>query len=135
MPRHRELVQVLAGAQRQVVASARQVNDAALALSYAIRAARAYAPRGGAGQRAPRVPGPPWQVERRLKAVLVEAASDLETDIAKFEDAMGAIGDDTQLANADLQNLLQKQQQMLQMLSDVSATVNDTALAVIRKIG
>jgi hypothetical protein len=46
-----------------------------------------------------------------------------------------ALGDDAQLANVDLQNILQKQQQVLQMLSNISKMLNDTALAVIRKIG
>lgn len=43
--------------------------------------------------------------------------------------------DDAQLANIDLQNMLQKQQQTIQMLSNISKILNDTALAVIRKIG
>jgi hypothetical protein len=42
---------------------------------------------------------------------------------------------DAQLANLDLQNALQKQQQTIQMLSTVSKNLNDTALAIIRKIG
>jgi hypothetical protein len=43
--------------------------------------------------------------------------------------------DDAQLANLDLQDLLQKQQQALQMLSNVSKTLHDTAMSIIRKIG
>ncbi len=43
-------------------------------------------------------------------------------------------GDD-QLANVDLQNMLQKQQQTMQMMSQISKMLNDTAMAVIRKIG
>jgi hypothetical protein len=35
----------------------------------------------------------------------------------------------------DLQNGLQKQQQTIQMISNVSKMIHDTALAVIRKIG
>ena len=34
-----------------------------------------------------------------------------------------------------LQNMLQKQQQTIQMLSNISKVLHDTALAVIRKIG
>jgi hypothetical protein len=45
------------------------------------------------------------------------------------------LGDDAQLANVDLQNILQKQQQVLQMLSNLSKMLNDTAMAVIRKLG
>lgn len=48
---------------------------------------------------------------------------------------LDSIGDDSQLANVDLQNVLQKQQQTLQELSTISKLENDTAKAVIRKIG
>jgi hypothetical protein len=34
-----------------------------------------------------------------------------------------------------LQNILQKQQQTLQMLSNMSKAIHDTAMSVIRKIG
>jgi hypothetical protein len=44
-------------------------------------------------------------------------------------------GDDAQLANIDLQNNLQTQQQLIQMLSNVSKTLSDTAMSVSRKIG
>ena len=37
--------------------------------------------------------------------------------------------------NTDLQNILQKQQQTIQMMSNVSKMLSDTALAIIRKIG
>jgi hypothetical protein len=40
-----------------------------------------------------------------------------------------------QLQKIDLQNTLQKQQQTLQMLSNISKTLFDSAQATIRKIG
>ena len=43
--------------------------------------------------------------------------------------------DDAALANIDLQNSLQKQQQLIQTMSNVSKMLHDTAMAVIRKIG
>jgi hypothetical protein len=55
--------------------------------------------------------------------------------IAAYEEKLNSAGDDAQLANIDLQNMLQKQQQTLQLLSNVSKTLADTALAIIRKIG
>jgi len=55
--------------------------------------------------------------------------------IKSLEDKLGSIGDDAQLANVDLQNVLQKQQQTLQMMSNVSKMLHDTAMAIIRKIG
>jgi hypothetical protein len=55
--------------------------------------------------------------------------------IHNLEQQLNIIGDDAQLVNIDLQNALQKQQQLLQMLSNVSKMLSDTALAIIRKIG
>jgi hypothetical protein len=52
-----------------------------------------------------------------------------------LEEKLNSVGDDAQLANVDLQNMLQKQQQTLQMLSNISKMLNDTAMSVIRKIG
>jgi hypothetical protein len=60
---------------------------------------------------------------------------ELETYIQNLEDKLNSVGDDAQLANVDLQNVLQKQQQTLQMMSAISKMLNDTALAIIRKIG
>ena len=37
--------------------------------------------------------------------------------------------------NVELQNMLQKQQQTLQVSSNISKQLHDTALSVIRKIG
>jgi hypothetical protein len=53
-----------------------------------------------------------------------------------LEDAqLESMGEDAQLANVDLQNTLQKQQQTLQTLSNISKALHDTAMAVIRKMG
>jgi hypothetical protein len=52
-----------------------------------------------------------------------------------LEDKLNKGSDDAQLANVDLQNILQKQQQTLQMMSNISKMLYDTAQAVIRKIG
>jgi hypothetical protein len=59
----------------------------------------------------------------------------VEGQIKCLEDKLDIVGDDAQLANVDLQNVLQKQQQTLQMMSNISKLLNDTAMAVIRKIG
>jgi hypothetical protein len=52
-----------------------------------------------------------------------------------LQDKLNAVGDDAQLANIDLQNMLQKQQQTLQMVSNIPKLLNDTAMDTIRKIG
>lgn len=61
--------------------------------------------------------------------------ADLETYIENKEELLNSVGDDAQLANVDLQNMLQKQQQTMQMMSNISKMLHDTAMAVIRKMG
>jgi hypothetical protein len=60
---------------------------------------------------------------------------DLECYVEHLELKLLSVGDDAQLANVDLQNVLQKQQQALQMLSNVSKMLHDNAMTIIRKIG
>ena len=64
-----------------------------------------------------------------------DAVGEVDSSIKGWEDKLNAIGDDAQLANVDLQNVLQKQQQTLQMMSNISKLLYDTALSIIRKIG
>jgi hypothetical protein len=92
---------------------------------------------------------PPGNIDALVQSVLresyVESAEDLRNHAEKvkaFNDRRKAlreklttVGEDAQLANVDLQNVLQKQQQMLQMMSNISKTLHDSAMAVIRKIG
>ncbi len=65
----------------------------------------------------------------------LNTTSEIEEAIKKFEDELSSVGDEAQLANIDLQNALQKQQQTLQTMSNVSKMLHDTAMAIIRKIG
>jgi hypothetical protein len=77
------------------------------------------------------------QIVTVLTAPDLDSASkeQLENYIADLEQQLKTVGDDAQLANIDLQNILQKQQQTLQTLSNVSKMLHDTAMAIIRKIG
>jgi hypothetical protein len=59
----------------------------------------------------------------------------LDSEIERWEERLASLGDDAQLANVDLQNILQKQQPTLQMMSNISKMLYNTAMAVIRKIG
>ena len=67
--------------------------------------------------------------------IVLESARDADALVKKWEEQLSSIGDDAQLANIDLQNALQKQQQTLQTMSNVSKMLHDTAMAIIRKIG
>ena len=100
-----------------------------------LRAARGKVGKGKLEMQAlkllPRAKGKP-SVELVAKQV---SMSELEALIAQWEDKLQSVGDDAQLANIDLQNALQQQQQTLQTISSVSKMLHDTALAVIRNIG
>ena len=64
----------------------------------------------------------------------VTSTDGLDAYIKGLEEKLNGLGDDAQLANVDLQNELQKQQQTLQMMSNISKMLYDTAMAVVRKI-
>jgi len=55
--------------------------------------------------------------------------------LKELEEKLASVGDDGQLTNIDLQNALEKQQQTMQTMSNMSKMLHDTAMAVIRKIG
>jgi hypothetical protein len=71
----------------------------------------------------------------RVPAAGVDSLDAFADEIASWEEQLNTLGDDAQLANVDLQNVLQKQQQTLQMMSNISKMLFDTAQAVIRKMG
>jgi hypothetical protein len=58
-----------------------------------------------------------------------------ELDQSELDRVTGGMGEDAQLANLDLQNMLQKQQQTLMMMTNIGKTINDTNMATIRRIG
>jgi hypothetical protein len=63
-----------------------------------------------------------------------EEMSRMSDYIDKLEEDLQSVGDDAQLATIDLQNALQKQQQSMQLISNVSKMLHDTAMAIIRNI-
>ncbi len=65
----------------------------------------------------------------------LDQSEEIDRLVRAWEEELSESGDDSQLANIDLQNMLQKQQQTIQMLSNISKVLHDTATAVIRKIG
>jgi len=70
-----------------------------------------------------------------LQAPANPTVAQLQSLVNQMESALDTVGDDSQLANVDLQNMLQKQQQTIQMLSGIEKLMNDTAMSVIRHIG
>ncbi len=58
-----------------------------------------------------------------------------DANIHHLESQLRTTGYDANLAELDLQSQVQKQQQMLQMLSNISKLMHDTAMSIIRKIG
>lgn len=59
----------------------------------------------------------------------------IENFLKELEEKMATLGEDGQLASLALQDMLQKQQQTLQTMSNCSKMVFDTAKSVIQKIG
>jgi flagellar biosynthesis/type III secretory pathway protein FliH len=79
-------------------------------------------------------------VPNPLKVALqqhIKVINDFSVTVRNLEDSLKNVNSvrDAQLANVDLQNMLQNQQQTLQMLSNIEKELYDTAMAVIRKIG
>jgi hypothetical protein len=70
---------------------------------------------------------------RQQMQTLRDQKRDLEA--RKMEEKLNSVGDDAQLANVDMQNVLQKQQQTLQMMSNISKMLHDSAMSVVRKLG
>ena len=72
----------------------------------------------------------------RFYADKVKSFNDVKSAVREYlGEARPPVGDDAQLANVDLQNALQKHQQVLQQMSNVSKMLHDTAMTVVRKIG
>jgi hypothetical protein len=55
--------------------------------------------------------------------------------LRELEERLDELGDDAQLAQVDLQNALARAQALLQMMSEISKALHDTAMAVIRNMG
>jgi len=65
---------------------------------------------------------------------LSKKQKEIRNRISKLQEELNSAGEDTQLANMDLQNSLQRQQQTLQMMSNISKALHDSATSVIQNI-
>lgn len=73
-----------------------------------------------------------YEAGNRKQAQTVKELQDYEKYL---EDQMNSIGDDAQLQNVELQNQLQRQQQLLQMMSNMSKAMHDAAMGIVRNFG
>jgi len=73
-------------------------------------------------------------IPNRVPPSDVETLDQLKDSIRDWEQRLNEIGEDGQLANVDMQNWLQKVQQSLQMLSNVSKIQHDSAMSIIRNM-
>lgn len=64
----------------------------------------------------------------------VDTVEKMEAYVKYLEEQMNSVGDDAQLANVDLQNCLQKQQQTMQMMSTISKMLHEVTMAIIRNM-
>jgi hypothetical protein len=71
----------------------------------------------------------------QLEELERESGRMFDDEIRKWKELLNGLRDDAKLANEDLQEMLQKRQQTLQMLSNISKMLFDTAQSVIRKMG
>lgn len=79
--------------------------------------------------------GTTWTVLLKHLVVCQNSVLDvLQMEIEDLEERLEAVGEDAQLANVDLQGLIQRQQQTLQMMSQISKALHDTAMSIIRKM-
>ena len=78
-----------------------------------------------------------------LESMCATSEMDLPIIMDRLSRLMSAVSDalvdevaeDAQLADVDLQTVIQKQQQVLQMMSNISKMLYDTNSSIIRKIG
>jgi hypothetical protein len=74
---------------------------------------------------------------RQLRAIVskqVGSAKDVEL-LSAYEDELRMINEDEQLASIDFQNILQKQQQVVQMWTDVSKSLRESAQTILQNSG
>lgn len=65
----------------------------------------------------------------------ISGLEELEEMMEEYEEILQTVGEDAQLANIDLQSQLQKSQQTIQLMNNVSKMLHDTLLSELRKIG
>jgi hypothetical protein len=65
---------------------------------------------------------------------IVRETTTRENDVEDLEEQLNSIGDDAQFADIDLQEVLEKQQQIIEILSRTSQNLSDMTMSVIRNM-
>jgi hypothetical protein len=84
-----------------------------------------------------------YKFSKDIESLCATGEMDLQMITDRLSELMSALSDalvdevleDAQLADVDLQTVLQKQQQVLQEMSNISKMLHDTAMSIIRKVG
>jgi hypothetical protein len=75
------------------------------------------------------------RVRPLIPAGEIARVEDLDAHIADLQNMLASTGDDMQISQLELQNMTQRQQQVMNTLSNLSKTLHETSMAIIRKIG
>jgi hypothetical protein len=90
----------------------------------------------GSVEKACKVTLPPYQPGARVQVTIATYdKKQLQASIASLEALIASLGSESEMASLNLQNALENQQGVVQMLSNVSKQLHDTARAVIRNMG
>jgi hypothetical protein len=65
----------------------------------------------------------------------IRRVEEMDAYIADLQNMLASTGEDMQFAQLELQNMTQRQQQVMNVLSNLSKTLHETSMAIIRKIG
>lgn len=76
-----------------------------------------------------------WRVRPFEDDKKTESVAELDAYIKSLDNLLSTVGDDSQIAHLELQNMTQKQAQLLNALSNLSKVLHDTAMSILRKIG
>lgn len=75
--------------------------------------------------------GAPAVASRSTKTL---TPAQLDALVAALEGKLRALGEDAQMANIDLQDTMQKHQQMVQMISTISKLMHDTSMSIVSNL-
>jgi hypothetical protein len=75
------------------------------------------------------------QVRPLQKAGEITRVEELDAHIADLQNMLASTGEDMQISQLELQNMMQRQQQVMNVLSNLSKALHETSMAIIRKIG